>query len=146
MKKILICFLVTVISLANTVVYEKNQNDVFAEFKQLLFGTWTLSTDKRFTISIQKDSITYCYGKKYGKKNIHKNPISFKLHDSLFSYKLKNDAYDFMQDDGNIAPVAQIIEYDLLEQDTLIHTIVYIDKSGMDLMVGIRTYGLEKNK
>jgi hypothetical protein len=51
-----------------------------------------------------------------------------------------------MKDDGDIYPGVVIKEYDPIEKDISDITIIYIDKTGMDLIGGGRTATFRKIK
>lgn len=113
-----------------------------SEIKRVLIGRWVLANDKNFVMSIKEDSIVYYYKKKVK----HKKSITFSFGDSLFFYKKNNSDFNFMKDNGNIYPGIIINEYDPIEKDTKDITIIYLDKTGMDLMGGGRTATFKKIK
>jgi hypothetical protein len=107
-----------------------------SQIKKLLIGKWVLAADKNFVMSIKEDSIIYCYKKKV--------TITVSFGDSVSYYKSKNGAFDFLKDNGDLYPGVVIKEYDLLEKDTTDITIIYINKTGMDLIGGGRTATFKK--
>jgi len=113
-----------------------------SEVKRVLIGRWVLANDKNFVMSIKEDSIVYYYNKKVK----HKKSITFSFGDSLFCYKKNNGDFNFMKDNGDIYPGIIIKEYDPIEKDTKDITIIFLDKTGMDLMGGGRTATFKKIK
>lgn len=111
----------------------------YSEIDELVLGKWILSNNKDFMIKIERDSITY-----YDSSKIkYKNPVKMEFSDSLSYFKSGNSTYNFMKN-GSLATKAKIKEYDLMLKDTIIHTIIYIDKQGMDLMSNGRNVSFDK--
>lgn len=112
-------------SVAHKIMKNKSNKEV----KKLLIGKWILTTDDDFVIDIKEDEIIYFYNGKIDERN----PIDFVFNDSLDSYKTKRNAFDFMKN-GELHPMVEIIEYANQGKDTIVHTIIYIDKNGVDLI------------
>ena len=143
MKNILILLLSFIMVFLGYSSSDKTSQDIsdISDIKALIIGKWVLSNDKKFIVEIQNDSIAYYYNGKIKDKN----PIQFTFGDSLSYYKIKNHAFDFFKD-GELASQAKITEYNVSEQDTIIHVIVYIDQNGMDIISGNRTGSFNKLK
>lgn len=139
MKKVLLIFL-----FASCYCYlnHADAQSSSSEVKRVLIGRWVLGNDKNFVMSIKEDSIVYYYNKKVK----HKKSITFSFGDSLFCYKKNNGDFNFMKDNGDIYPGIIIKEYDPIEKDTKDITIIFLDKTGMDLMGGGRTATFKKIK
>jgi hypothetical protein len=112
------------------------------EIKNLLIGKWVLASDKNFVMSIKEDSIIYCYKRKV----TDRKPITFSFGDSILDYKNKTGAFEFLKNNGDLYPGIVIKEYDPIEKDTSDITIIYIHKTGMDLIGGGRTATFKKIK
>ena len=112
-------------SVAHKIMKNKSNNEV----KKLLIGKWILTTDDDFVIDIKEDEIIYFYDGKIDERN----PIDFVFNDSLDYYKTKRNAFDFKKN-GELHPMVEIIEYPNQGKDTIVHTIIYIDKNGVDLI------------
>lgn len=112
-------------SIAHKIMKNKSNNEV----KKLLIGKWILTTDDDFVIDIKEDEIIYFYNGKIDERN----PIDFVFNDSLDYYKTKRNAFDFKKN-GELHPMVEIIEYANQGKDTIVHTIIYIDKNGVDLI------------
>lgn len=138
MKNILLIFLFINCSCC---LNQANAQSPSVQIKKLLIGRWVLADDKNFIMSIKNDSIIYCYKKKV----TDRKPITFSFGDSLLSYKTKSNTFNFMRK-GKLYSKVVIKEYDLLEKNTTDITIVYIDKTGMDLIGGDRTATFKKIK
>lgn len=136
------CFLILLFTTCYCCLNHADAQTPSSEIKRLLIGKWVLAGDKKFVINIKKDSIIYYYNKKIK----HKKSITFSLGDSVVCYKKKNGDFNFMKNNGDIYPGIVIKEYDPIEKDTTDITIIYIDKTGMDLMGGGRTATFKKIK
>lgn len=112
-------------SVARKIMKNKSNNEV----KKLLIGKWILTTDDDFVIDIKEDEIIYFYNGKIDERN----PIDFVFNDSLDYYKTKRNAFDFKKN-GELHSMVEIIEYANQGKDTIVHTIIYIDKNGVDLI------------
>ena len=115
----------------------KNKSNI--EVKKLLIGKWILTTDDEFVIDIKEDEIIYFYNGKIDEKN----PINFVFNDSLDYYKSKSNAFDFMKN-GELHSMVEIIEYANQGKDTIVNTIIYIDKNGLDLLGRNRNVSFRK--
>jgi hypothetical protein len=139
MKKVLLIFLLTT---CYCCLNYANAQSPSSEIKKLLIGKWVLADDKNFVMRIQKDSIIYCYKRKV----TDRKPITFLFGDSVSYYKNKNGAFDFLKPNGDLYPGIVIKEYDPVEKDTTETIIIYINKTGMDLIGGGRTATFKKIK
>ncbi len=138
MKKVL---LIVLFATCYCYLNHANAQSPSSEIKKLLIGKWVLANDKNFVMRIKDDSIIYCYkGKVTDKK-----PITFLFGGSLLHYKTKSNTFNFLRK-GKLYPEVVIKEYDLQEKKTSDITIVYIDKTGMDLIGGGRTATFKRIK
>jgi hypothetical protein len=138
MKKALLILLFTT---CYCCFYHANAQSPSSEIKKLLLGKWVLANDKNFIMNIKEDSIIYCYKR----KETDRKPVTFSFGDSLLNFKTKSNAFNFLRN-GKLYPKIVLKEYDVLEKDTSDITIVYIDKTGMDLIGGGRTVTFKKVK
>jgi len=122
-------------SVTNKQMKNKSNNEV----KELLIGKWILTTDDEFVIDIKEDEIIYFYNGKIDERN----PIDFVFNDSLDYYKTKSNAFDFMKN-GKLHSMVEIIEYANQGKDTIVNTIIYIDKNGVDLIGRNRSVSFRK--
>ncbi|MEY5001243.1 MAG: hypothetical protein RLZZ211_1279 [Bacteroidota bacterium] len=122
-------------SFTTKIMKNKSNNEV----KELLIGKWILTTDDEYVIDIKEDEIKYFYKGKIDERN----PIDFVFYDSLEYYKTKSNAFDFMKD-GELHSMVELIEYANQGKDTVVNTIIYIDKNGMDLIRRNRSASFRK--
>jgi hypothetical protein len=137
MKSILLIWLFILCNSGLTQVNTQNQH---LNVEKMLLGKWALANDKNYVMWIKENSIIYYYKSKVK----HKKSIRFLFGDSLVYYRNNNGHFNFMKDNGDIYPGVLIKEYDSLEKDTTDITIVYLDKTGMDLIGKGRTATFKK--
>jgi hypothetical protein len=75
-----------------------------------------------------------------------RNPIVFVFEDSLANYyETKNCRFDFMRN-GELLSKISIKEFDTTIEDTIINTIVYLDKNGLDIISRNRSVSFKKSR
>lgn len=115
-------------------------NDVKKAAEKLLIGRWVLATDKNFVMDIRSDTIVYYYN---GQVDMS-NPIVFVFADSLNNYyEAKSGRFDFMRN-GNLKSKISIKEFDVSTTDTIVNTVVYLDKKGLDIISRNRSVSFKR--
>jgi hypothetical protein len=115
-------------------------NDIKKEAEKLLIGRWVLTTDKNFVMDIRIDSIVYYYN---GQVDMS-NPIAFVFEDSLNNYyEAKNSRFDFIRN-GELLSKISIKEFETASKDTIVNTVVYLDKKGLDIVSRNRSVSFKR--
>jgi hypothetical protein len=110
--------------------------------EKLLIGKWVLATDNNFVMDIRSDTIVYYYD---GQVNMS-NPIVFVLDDALMNYyEAKSSTFDFIRD-GDLQSKILVKEFDVSSKDTIINTVVYLNKNGLDIISRNRSVSFRKQE
>lgn len=117
-------------------------NDIKKVAEKLLIGKWVLATDNNFVMDIRSDTIVYYYD---GQVNMS-NPIVFVLDDALMNYyEAKSSTFDFIRD-GDLQSKILVKEFDVSSKDTIINTVVYLNKNGLDIISRNRSVSFRKQE
>ena len=111
------------------------------KIKKLITGRWVLSTDERFIVEIRNDTMAYYYDGDLE----YKNPFVLSIKDSISYYEKEGNVFNFMKDD-KLSSKVEIKEFDTLDKDTVVNTVVYLDEKGMDLIARNRSISFSKLK
>jgi len=106
------------------------------EIKEFLLGKWSKCTEDNLFMEVKNDEIRYFKNNKVYKTN----PIQIIINDSVKFFRTQYRGYNFLQSDGEIKPMIQIIEYDTFFKDTIKSIIVYIDDESMTIASGVKPY------